>query len=1171
LVLRQFAVLPEFSDCIGKMIHKRVVNRLQLFLDFRVQFFIQFSQYDIREHLLPYIGQLTDYLIFLGQYFKYLHQLRLENPHGPIPRCSVSFVNDDSEISPICPRMRFFELLFKWGQIGLNSEKTSGFSEKECKFLRMFGHVSRVALSYLVSLGPLFDNSRIFTLDFVSAASSIAKQRPSFLKHLLSHHFVLFFDEYFDAALTSPLDVGCTFLNAISSQFLLAATKDSLVYSHDTFLKNLTSLRTQRLSSDESNFVQFLYLRTGKLLVLALLFLVYPVIQIRQNSMRMLAQVAPVLLMLHHNGDVFRTKGLMLALRDHVAMLNTNIDSIRIANGIEFSKQLGDYFQFCAEQFLATVFDLVPRISNTRRHCTRLDLINLAAPWMTNIHFDLAKRVVVTNPSPHFIIFSPTGFVMRLCNCLTVMSEFVTPLDFWRHLTLDNSSFRDNIGFLVVAVIDYATTQIDHRAFSLSVLTCLYRIDSTAVVSSVVPLLSVANWYFRHIQLGKFEEIEDMSSFIRNVGKNAFRFLPQSNLDLAYRVSTDFSLDAVRLFAEEEMMQLLSELPIILAYCTTHIRQRKSMDVLRALVFVIRNSFDSGVPEDLFQGCDFLAKIEAVNYEQLEFVRESTSSPLRALQDHKVSLTDLVTLLIKFVDYLQADCRDLLAKNLLMWGVACGDMKTATTALDLYAVVLSKESDPQVPLLVIENVCFLLRCISESQWIDETIDNSCVYINAALRVINKLVSLGFPREVGASASWLAVSLLTLEGLILERLLVEILNLVICLIENREFVLPSFPVDFEEIYLKVSAYLNNPIILSKFTVALLSLPPNGDLRMYLIGYLPALIAPIRKEIVAPVIKCLSDEFTRTNRSPIAQALWNFMAASPSNIIRFLTTLFSRFEDTELLINAASFFSTLLPSSRTIDRKRSLFELATAILAVSQAPEVYIRLNAILVQATLEQTSDLFSLSTNLVVTAFAGGVTADVLVFDPDPDAPHSSRSAVSADQFAAIQAHFCRGLHARFRAGGVVRIAPEPGTFPPLFPFEIAFFESNAIREVANLCRRAQIEPLTGWADAHYRAHDPCDLLGAEGRPLRLNFNIPIQKLMAEILGEVMNDNEEEQGSDDEASVRVAPAEVAAEREEDLTTMAPVRAEWFLPSWGVCNAVVGRAATGRVLSLPDPG
>jgi hypothetical protein len=88
----------------------------------------------------------------------------------------------------------------------------------------------------------------------------------------------------------------------------VVATKDSLVYMHDTFLGNLSSLPVQEFINDDSAFVNFLNLQTGKVLLLGLVFFLHPLIQIRQNPMRMFGQVGPMLLMLHLGGDVSSTK-----------------------------------------------------------------------------------------------------------------------------------------------------------------------------------------------------------------------------------------------------------------------------------------------------------------------------------------------------------------------------------------------------------------------------------------------------------------------------------------------------------------------------------------------------------------------------------------------------------------------------------------------------------------------------------------------------------------------------------------------------------------------------------------------------------------------------------------------------------------------------------------------
>jgi hypothetical protein len=93
---------------------------------------------------------------------------------------------DPSVLSLVCQRVQLFEILFKWTQMEGTSEKTAGSSEDERRRLVMFGRVCHVALSYVVSLDPLFDNVRILTLVVVSMASSIAKQRRIISRYLLT-------------------------------------------------------------------------------------------------------------------------------------------------------------------------------------------------------------------------------------------------------------------------------------------------------------------------------------------------------------------------------------------------------------------------------------------------------------------------------------------------------------------------------------------------------------------------------------------------------------------------------------------------------------------------------------------------------------------------------------------------------------------------------------------------------------------------------------------------------------------------------------------------------------------------------------------------------------------------------------------------------------------------
>jgi hypothetical protein len=225
---------------------------------------------------------------------------------------------------------------------------------------------------------------------------------------------------------------------------------------------------------------------------------------------------------------------------------------------------------------------------------------------------------------------------------------------------------------------------------------------------------------------------------------------------------------------------------------------------------------------------------------------------------------------------------------------------------------LVKESEPEIPISVIENIFFLLRCLAESKLSEETVNNACIYINAGLRVLTKLVGFEFPEPVWAVTSHLAVSLLLLEGTVFDLILREILNLLIVLIENQRFDKPAFEIDFELIFLKISrAIQSDQIVLSRLTCALLKnkLTPEPDLRIYLIGYLPAMIASPRKDVIAPVINALAERFEALESPAVAPALLTFLANTAASPVPHLTTLFSQFNDADFLMKAARFFSTL----------------------------------------------------------------------------------------------------------------------------------------------------------------------------------------------------------------------------------------------------------------------
>lgn len=1162
LLLRKFASSPEFPDYIGRMIQSNLVNQLMNLLDSRIQLFIQLEDYDMHDQLLPFASQLTDYLIFCGHYFKYLHQSRLETPHGPIPRCAFSLIVDEREISPVCDRQKLFTLLFKWGQLGL-TEFHPAFTKKERHLMEILGHVSRMTVTYLASLGPVFQSSDIFDLNFLNAASCISKHRRSFLQHFLTHHFTTFLDEFMMAGMVTPLDVGCTFLRAVSEQFVPPHVKDSMIYSHDTFVNYMASADDSKLTPEESKFVEFLYLRTGKILLLGLIFLLHPEMQIRQYAMRMLVQICPVLLLIHTNGDSTQLKDFMAVTRTHISLLTTNISSLRMENSVDFSKKLASLLPYCTEQLLETVFEIIPKVSNTRRHCTRMDIIELATPWLCNISFDLNRYVVMKNPSRFFVKFSPHELVHKLVKCLTMTPSPQGTFAQWKAL----ASTEDNLRFIAMVLSDIGPSQVEERQYIIGVITYIFRINPSMAIETMVPFVSYANWYFQYIQLVRFEEIADMSKFVNAIDDGeaeSSRFHAKDDLDCGMNRQIMFVLDVFIQFIEEDLSQLGNYLPALCCFCLIHIKLEKCMEVLRAIVNIVRESFDSGVPEFLFNACDLLSKISAVEYHQLSFLCERTDSPLRYLQDRKVSLVGLAEMVTELFPYVPVETDETIADNLLIWALACGDIETAAVAAGLYVSLLDKEVDEKVVLSFIEDICSVVRCISTKEPSNTT--SYADYLNALLSGLCFMNDNCLTTTTQTLISELVLSLLKMRGPVFDDILENALNLVIRLHETGHFVDPgdSSNDDFLLIFKRAIVQIfDHPSLLCRFAAGLIPfLTETSVLVKYLLSFLPCLFA-YDWTIVEGVANQFANAFTSAGNPALARVLRTCPESSS-----FCGQLFSSIDqDEKTLLEASALYRDLM-LSREESRQLMpvLFQLADGILRVMKTHAIYRTLMPLIVKASLGEEFDSFQEGSRLATDAFSGDFTADSVLFISNDTMPESVQETSACDitTIAKIGKIPSEILHSRFKKGGICRMsATSIDSYPIMFPFDAVYFDLECVQEITTLCKGVLSTPFTEWSGILYKAQNISDTILNDQRPLVLNLKLPFQQLIEGVLEEVMNDSQEEE---DEATEKLGGGET--EIAVEPLAMSVIRPISFLPSVSACNAIVEAVAQSKVKVMP---
>jgi hypothetical protein len=581
------------------------------------------------------------------------------------------------------------------------------------------------------------------------------------------------------------------------------------------------------------------------------------------------------------------------------------------------------------------------------------------------------------------------------------------------------------------------------------------------------------------------------------------------------------------------------------------------------LIRAVRSSFDSDVPTEMKNACEFFSKVEALEYESIQFVRDRTPNALMALQDRRISTTDLLELLVKLFGHLQGELVDSVSDTLLIWGLSCGDLNSAAVAVDLWTVFHDKDVGEQVVAFLVENMSLIIECLLVSRPADVVVRSSTMYVNSGLRAISELLANGMTDKMLKMISRFVHSLLFLEDRLFDAVLINSLGVLVLLYQPGRVVLPELRPDFGTLYRRIAMHLPKELaLLSSFTAALLNCPMEnlGAVSDYLVAFLPTMmLASNNPQILEDSVSKFILVFEAERSFGIAQNLRNYLARRVTHRMNFLTGLFSRISELDTLVHASMFFCALYAKS---EDKQSIFELATAVVTVSQNRQVQRHLIPLLMKAALEQSPETVAESANLITSAMANGLTVEML------DAVAIDRGEKIGmfekewlREFSAVREAVSIGLHKEFKRGGFVEIScTDVSSFPVMLAFEIPFFECECIHRITNLCRRIQSVPFSDWAMCLYKAQDRSWLFDGNDSPVNLNLSLPFQQLMDEIVEEVMNDGEDEEKNEEVGNEPMVAAEIDIfGKAEDAMKLRGVPAGKFLPDSEQLSGVMRRA------------
>ena len=1141
-ILRYVSMQVEFNDYVGQMMTSGQIKRI----------------FDVYDRLLPQVPvgvdtpltvAVANFLMFRAMYFRYLYRSRLDTTPSPIPRCSRCSHVDDDEISPVMDKKSLFELLFQL-----------------CQGKNVIANTSIIAINYLAALSTIFKNSRSFNTKFFEGCSVIAKQRPTFLKYLLCNHFHLLFHTFVDNALCLPLGEAEYYLDALSNQFLSHQNKDSLVYSHDTLVFNqeVEEQAIPVITEQDEKFFALLYLETGPMILLDLIFLMHDDIRVRQSAMRMLAQLLPVLCLIKNEGDILEAKELMKVIRKVVLSLSTQNSDLLLANGIELSTICSKIFIRATEAVFKKAFTTLPKIWQTRKCCTRDQMIRLLTPWTRNMKFDLQNRIIME----HSELFSCYSFMVDLCVCMNQVEWTDGFSEFWQRLAEDSG-----ISFLVLAVIDIAISNKQIQDFAIRLLTYLYRLE-TSTINFLIPLINYSNWYFYYVQLGKFEEIKDMNEFLdcQNTDNEKERNT------YSYHESTEFALKTLTALVKEDIVPLSTEgyFAIIVSFCLTHMNRKSAFILLREYAEVLQTSFDSGVPSCLRNICELLARAATLPFDSLRFLAGCTEPPLRALQNRIVSLSALLGSFVTLLAYLPYTNDDLLQRNFLIWGIACGHLSTSSKAINMCSLF---HSTPVCAINhIINSVCIVMRCWITSNCSLTTTQKVSDYVECALHTIRSI--LNSVHNDGQDMSNytcffdLAIAVMRTRGPLLPLVVPETLGLITDLIKF-ECYSPSDEYDFITILILAVLTCKDVKTLFKFIIQVFDLPSailsrEGDYGLYLIAFAPLFcsaqtspqdladicsLADIKSAVVA-----IQKHFHSTHIKALLENTENF--STQTFAFDLMHTLSSITSD-KTLATSAVLLSSMVRLTVGVNSE-SVFDLGAALLCVRASKEVVDGLVFLTCEATLNQLNGITPSKVRFLQAISNYAHNAGFVYIPTEQGSQYLTLRPEIETEFARIQdQNRANTIYTSEEKVFKVRF-DSIETFPPLFPFEEELLKSPLAHVITNFCRRIQVNPQSNWALSLYCASDAAEynVKVSDEKP-KLKLDIPFSQKLTQVLQDVI----EEEGisaSDGYSPDQVRERQVLLVNESEVYTIGTgenmthsVDVSSFLPDPVVLEEILG--------------
>lgn len=1136
-MLRHVSMQPSFDSYVIQMQSEGQIQKIFSIFDCSFKMYLNFADETYHDNLFPYMEQFSHFLVFRGQYFRYLHQSNQLNHYKCLQRCAITKNISDEDISPILSPDQLFLLLFNWSLIDnmIDEQKLSmGKFSLQDDFISLvsgFSNSARSTLSYLASLRTFFVDEDFFNDMTLDGFTKIGLKKPSFLRYILTKHYDILIEPFIKMALSNEIKSARFYFNAIVQQFIAPHQKDSLIYTHNTFLKTKSTRSVSSTISDGSedcSFTKNAFLQTGSLILLSLFYLLHDESSARQYSLRMFCSIIPHLLLLNNNGNKEDVKCYIDGILEYTQEVVKQNLTLRVYYAVEISKLCSKYFKFATQQVLKLALLSITSTHLQRDICSREQLLQIVIPWISNVNVTLKKgNIDYSNP---FIFFGPYSLIQIIVRCSEALSSKLSFEPLWNALISAN---KGNI-FIIISLIDIAISDKSLMNQVREILTYSYRIDDTTI-DVIFNYLGYGQWYFENVQLGKFEEITDLSEFL-SIRSKYNQLTNETKPDVAKYVLTILAN-----IISEEIDGITRKFHVIIVFCLNHIHMYESFQLLYSLVKAINSTMRDGSPRYLHDLHKYLSQIDSVQYDLLRHTIQTEESPARALQNRSTSLSYLLDLFINVGKVFEIDSLlDNISSDLLLWGLSCGDLMIASRSLDLYSSMFSTE-DPTIINHILENaivttISYLISVRNSSNLRSTFFADYLASIFRTLKVIVRHLSKENSLYNHPLLFWLPVLFISLNTQIFKSIS-EVTVTYLSLVINEWFVdanhntdilfstaekINCKDIDFKNIVkiisiplkhaeLSTKTFLNFIFQITKLPRKLLALDGNLSLYGAILG--PFILASVENPQnfsnlckFSDFKKCLTRIKNFYNDKGLSRLIKSFKSGTIETSDfsqKFLGILLSN-PDKETVEDIAIIYSSLLKHTDYVSIGH-LYDFSSVLISILPTEEILKKLYMLSNEATTNlENGNVVHRIKYLMALAANPDLKLQMIessdTYNPDIN---DNIGIVFHNMYDTIS----KTLHLNLKALSETKRVrfTDVNLFPPLIPFTKDILSSDFIKPHIDMCRMIEVDPQTNWSLSIYGSQYENEHLDQSKLKLNLDLNLDINEVISEYQTEKEN------------------------------------------------------------------